>query len=165
MVRSLLLGSWLAVCGCSAAPFPMPPVGPHTMPLGSWPEISTPPPAVEAEEIGARPGPAYLWIDGQWAYQPLSHRWVWEQGKWCVPPPGTVYYAPAQLTQERFQTGQRVIRWNDRLQHFEEVDGHEDRWRWARGRFYSQNAAGQIVPSTLDPLCSNRSGFNGAAGR
>jgi hypothetical protein len=165
LLASAALAALIALPACSARPLPLPAVGPHTAPIESWPEISTPPPAVEAEEIGPRPGPAFVWIDGQWAYQPLSHRWVWEQGRWCVPPPGSVYYAPAQITQERYLTGKRVTRWNDRLQRYEEVDNQEDRWRWARGHFYRQSPDGQIVPSPLDPLCSSRSGFSGTPGR
>jgi len=140
----------LAACsGGSRVPGPR--LGDHPFPLDQWTEVSTPPPSVEAEEIGPRPSPRHVWIDGQWAYQPAGQRWVWEQGRWCVPPPGALFYArPRVLRERRVLTENdqplRVVRWNELLQRYEKVDLQADSWRWIKGAFYAPGARAALNP-------------------
>jgi hypothetical protein len=151
---------WLAAvllgCGTSSR-IPTPRSGEHPTPPDRWQEVETPPPPVEVEEL--TPAPAgYVWIDGQWIYQPMTRRWVWEQGRWCVEPPGALYYAPPRLARERKARTvdgevQRVVRWNELYQRYEEVDVMVDRWRWIPGTFYVRGALGQPVPWVGELTC------------
>src|SRR5262245_32912040 len=120
MRRALAPAIALLFSGCGPAKLPQPALGPHTEPVGEWAEIDTPPRPVQVEEVSPRPGPEYLWIDGSWDYQPLAKRWTWQPGRWCVPPPGALYYAPAQAARFRKATGRTVI-WNGALNRYEEV--------------------------------------------
>lgn len=140
------------VVGCGATrATATPAAGEPTEPLEQWVEVATPPPTVEVEEIPARPSAAHVWVDGQWAYQDVSSRWSWEQGRWCVPPPATLYYAPARVARERRAItgpdGQpvRSSRWNEMLKQGEQFDLQADRWRWHRGAFYVRGADGRPV--------------------
>ncbi len=151
---------WLAavLLGCGASSrVPTPRSGEHPTPLDRWQEVETPPPPVEVEEL--TPAPAgYVWLDGQWLYQPMTRRWVWEQGRWCREPPGALYYAAPRLARERkarIVDGevQRVVRWNELYQRYEEVDVMVDRWRWIPGTFYVRGATGQPVPWVGELTC------------
>jgi len=44
--------------------------------------VPGPPPGANVELRGVAPGPAFLWIDGSWAWR---SRWVWMPGSWVVP--------------------------------------------------------------------------------
>jgi hypothetical protein len=142
---------WLI--GCGGARLPEPPFGPHVIAPNDWVrDLEAPPPTVEAEEVTAPPSAKHVWIDGQWSFQPLNKRWVWSSGGWCEPPARMAYYARPAVERYRILVG-RVSRWNEALQRFEEVDSGDDRWKWARGRFYVKDARGVIVPSPDDPKC------------
>jgi hypothetical protein len=45
--------------------------------------VPGPPPAPRIEVRGVAPGPAFLWVEGYWAWH---SRWVWAPGRWVVPP-------------------------------------------------------------------------------
>jgi hypothetical protein len=62
-------------------------VAPPPPPLGAV-IVAAPPPLPVETMVGA-PGPAYVWIPGEWAW---SGRWVWVGGHWTLPPyPGAVW--------------------------------------------------------------------------
>ena len=141
------------LAGCGGRRFPEPTYGAQVLPPDAWvDDLEQPPPAVQSEEIGPSPGKGYVWIDGQWLYQPLTKRWTWEQGAWCVPPPGAAYYAQPVVERHRKATG-RVARWNEALQRYEEVDSGDDVYRWARGRFYVKEANGVVHPAAERASC------------
>ena len=145
--------------GCGGSHLPEPKFGPHTVAVNDWAEIEDPPPPVQSEEIEPSPGKSYVWIDGQWAFQPLSKRWVWDQGKWCVPPPNAEYYAPSEARRFRKKLG-RIVRWNEPMQRYEEVDSSDDRWHFMRGRFYAKAPDGSTQPSTSQPVCVDNPGID-----
>lgn len=164
MIRGALLiaaGLVLSLTGCGTTPIAKPPTGPQTIPLERWLEVDTPPPAVQVEEVGPQPSPKHVWIDGQWMFQSLAQRWTWEQGRWCIPPQGATYYAPAEVVRFRKVVG-RVVRWNEPFQRYEEVDSRDDRWRWMRGRFYGAKGPGGVaMPQAREAMCESTSGFDG----
>jgi outer membrane lipoprotein SlyB len=45
--------------------------------------VAQPPPPPPAETIVVAPGPGYVWIDGEWAW---NGRWIWLAGHWGYPP-------------------------------------------------------------------------------
>ncbi len=142
--------------GCGGRALRVPALGPH--PDGvRWDgeHLDTPPPSVQAEQIGDAPSPAHVWVDGQWTFVPLTKRWTWEQGAFCVPPPGALYYARPMLERYRLVLG-RTTRWNEALQRYEEVDTGDDRFRYRKGRFYARAADGAVVPITTKAVCTAR---------
>ena len=155
-MRAGLLGLLLAGCGARGA-LPAPRYGEHPVPVEQWQEVETPPPAIEVEEVGA-PRPGRVWIDGQWVYQPITRRWVWEQGRWCAEPPGALFYARARFARERravLEDGepQRLVRWNELQKRYEQVDIQSDHWRWIEGRFYVAGPGGGPTPWRGDLTC------------
>lgn len=137
----------ISALGCSSTPIPTPRYGEHPQPLSDWQEVGTPPPPIEVEEIGAASA-GYVWLDGQWVYQALTKRWLWEQGRWCIEPPSTLFYAPAQISRERQvqkeeDVSQRVLRWNEVKQRYERIEVQTDHWRWQPGAFYVTGAGGK----------------------
>jgi len=51
--------------------------------------LSQPPPPPPAETVVVAPGPGYIWIDGEWAW---NGRWIWVAGHWGYPPhPGAIW--------------------------------------------------------------------------
>jgi hypothetical protein len=52
-----------------------------------WPEMG--PPALRAEVIVARPGPAYVWIAGYWGWRAGGYYWV--PGRWVRERPGRAW--------------------------------------------------------------------------
>ncbi len=140
-----------AVAGCAKPLVPTFALGAHPDAV-PWdqPELVTPPPSVQAEEVPPRPGVDYVWIDGQWGYTLLTKRWTWDQGAWCKPPPGARFYARAEIQRYRAPVADqpRVTRWNESQQRFEEVDSGNDQYRWRRGRFYVTAQNGSVVPWT-----------------
>lgn len=58
-----------------AAPAPPPPTGSVVV------TVAPPPPPVET--IYVAPGPAYVWVGGDWTWR---GRWVWVNGHWVLPP-------------------------------------------------------------------------------
>ena len=55
--------------------------------------VPGPPPGPFVEVHGAAPGPAFVWIDGYWAWR---SRWVWTAGSWVVPPRAHAVWVPAR---------------------------------------------------------------------
>jgi len=56
---------------------------PATAPVESpYPPGQTPPPPLEESET-ASPGPDYVWVGGDWAW---NNGWVWVGGRWAIPP-------------------------------------------------------------------------------
>jgi WXXGXW repeat (2 copies) len=47
--------------------------------------VRVPPPAMRIEVRGVAPAPAYVWVDGHWAWE---GSWVWISGRWARPPAG-----------------------------------------------------------------------------
>jgi outer membrane lipoprotein SlyB len=45
--------------------------------------VAQPPPPPPVETIVIAPGPGYVWIDGEWAW---NGRWIWLAGHWGYPP-------------------------------------------------------------------------------
>jgi hypothetical protein len=86
----LILTSGLLLSACTKSALPLPPTGPNegTVPI----IIPHPPPPVRAEMIPARPGEQVVWIDGVWTWD--RRRWVWQGGRWEVPPTGAFYTQP-----------------------------------------------------------------------
>ncbi|MGD1147856.1 MAG: hypothetical protein ABR961_07905 [Thermoanaerobaculaceae bacterium] len=68
--------------------------------------VPGPPPGPIVELRGVAPGPAFVWIDGYWAWH---SRWVWMAGSWVVPPRAHAVWVPG--------------RWYR----------HTSGWRWAPG--------------------------------
>jgi hypothetical protein len=82
----------LFVGACSKSVLPLPPSGPNE---GTSPVVVPyPPPAARPEIIPAKPGNQVVWVDGVWLWD--RRRWVWQMGKWEVPPKGA-YYATAKI--------------------------------------------------------------------
>lgn len=156
MSRSLgLFGLFLLGCGSTRIATPR--YGEHPQPSAEWQEVDTPPPSVEVEEIDTIQA-GRVWLDGQWVYQALTRRWLWEQGRWCVEPPGALFYAPPRVTRERQvrqENGeaQRLVRWNELKQRYEQVDVQTDHWRWHPGAFYVAGPNGQPTRWTGELSC------------
>ena len=55
--------------------------------------VPGPPPGANVELRGVAPGPAFLWIDGSWAWR---SRWVWMPGSWVVPPRARAVWIPGR---------------------------------------------------------------------
>jgi len=56
---------------------------------------STPPEAVQVDEVSRPNDPREVWVDGYWTWR--NRRWVWEKGSWQLPPPGSYYARPALI--------------------------------------------------------------------
>lgn len=156
MSRAAWLLAAALLPGCGGRTLREPAFGPH--PDGSkWDGelLDTPPPPVQAEQIGDAPSPAHVWIDGQWTFLPLTKRWTWEQGAFCVPPAGATHYARPVLERYRLVLG-RTTRWNEALQRYEEVDSGDDRFRYRKGRFYGRAPDGSMAPIGTKPVCQTR---------
>jgi hypothetical protein len=157
--QALVLACAAALAGCgSSSRIPVPRAGEHPVPVALWLEVETPPPSVEVEELRTPAPPGHVWIDGQWIYQPVTRRWIWEQGRWCVEPAGALFYAHARITRERrsqVEDGEprRVVRWNELRRRHEEVDVQTDFWRWIAGVFYVAGAAAEPVPWAGELSC------------
>jgi len=52
----------------------------------------------------AAPGPAYIWIDGDWIWS--SGRYTWHEGRWDRPRPGRVWHGGS------WTQGPKGFRWN-----------------------------------------------------
>jgi outer membrane lipoprotein SlyB len=52
-------------------------------PQASTVVVSEPPPAVPVETVIVAPGPGYVWVGGEWAW---NGGWYWVSGRWCLPP-------------------------------------------------------------------------------
>ncbi len=51
--------------------------------------VTEAPPPAPTEVVTVSPGPAFVWIGGNWVWH---GRWVWERGHWARPPhPGAVW--------------------------------------------------------------------------
>ncbi len=53
--------------------------------------VTQAPPPVIVEQVVVRPGPAYLWVPGYYAW---NGRWVWERGHWVLPPRRGAVWVP-----------------------------------------------------------------------
>lgn len=153
-MRRLLAPALLLVSGCGGHALHEPVLGPHPD-TGKWDGelLDAPPPPVQAEEIGDPPSSAHVWIDGQWIFLPLTKRWTWEQGAFCVPPPGATHYARPVVERYRQAVG-RITRWNEARQRYEEVDSGDDRFRYRRGRFYARQPDGSVNAVAAKPVCA-----------
>ena len=61
------------------------------LPPGTEVIVSAPPPPPPNEVYVVNPGPAYVWIPGGWVW---AGRWVWEGGRWSVPPRRDAVWVP-----------------------------------------------------------------------
>lgn len=157
--EALALAAAAALASCSRVALPEPAYGPHTAPIEQWVEIDAPPPPVAVEEVGQPPSPRHVWVDGQWIYQPLSRRWTWQQGAFCIPPPGALYYARPEVKRFRKAVeGEPLVRWNEAMQRFERIEIADDRFLWAEGRFYITGERGRPVPGPA-AACAAAVGF------
>lgn len=133
-------------------------MGPQSVAESRWLVVATPPPVVEPAEPGNPPDASVVWVDGQWMYQRLARKWVWEKGAWCQPPPGMTHYAVPALRRVRTQ-GKKEIRWNELERRGEEVSRAEDEWQWLRGTFFVRDASGAILPMEGSATCFPQTGL------
>jgi hypothetical protein len=82
-LQGVLFGALVLASGCVAVP---PPAAPPAAAAPTAPEVVPP-----------RPGPAYVWVPGYWAWRRGAHEWV--AAAWLLPPrPGYAwtpgYWAP-----------------------------------------------------------------------
>lgn len=57
--------------------------------------VTASPPAVRAEVVVVRPGPAHVWVPGHWRWVAPRRTYAWTAGAWIVPPrPRAVWVAP-----------------------------------------------------------------------
>lgn len=75
----------------------------YSEPQVAYVEVPQAPPAPIVEPRPYPPGPGYIWVDGYWAWS--GDRYVWERGRWAVPPRG--YSAWAGPRYERYGHGYR----------------------------------------------------------
>jgi hypothetical protein len=136
----------LLAVACGPRPLNEPFYAPHRAGGTAWAEVASPPPVAPAEDVPAPPSDRHVWLDGQWLYQRVTNRWTWEPGAWCVPPSNAQFYARPALARVRHVVG-RTVRWNVMEGRYEEVDMADDRWTWARGRFYVGPSRARAVPS------------------
>jgi hypothetical protein len=100
LFKSLFLASAssLLVSGCVVRervvyrPPPPPPapvvVVPEPVVAGEIFVTAAPPPPI-VEQVTVSPGPAFVWIGGNWVWH---GKWMWERGHWARPPhPGAVW--------------------------------------------------------------------------
>lgn len=57
--------------------------GMATGPQASSVVVAEPPPPVPVETVIVAPGPGYVWVGGEWAW---NGGWYWVSGRWCSPP-------------------------------------------------------------------------------
>jgi outer membrane lipoprotein SlyB len=57
--------------------------GMATGPQASTVVVAEPPPLVPVETVVVAPGPGYMWVGGEWAW---NGGWYWVSGRWCLPP-------------------------------------------------------------------------------
>jgi len=50
--------------------------------------VTVRPPAAIVETRPVRPGPRYVWIAGYHRWDPAARAYVWEKGRWELPPAG-----------------------------------------------------------------------------
>ncbi|HEU4409728.1 MAG TPA: hypothetical protein VFS43_31020 [Polyangiaceae bacterium] len=142
-----------ASAGCAGAPLAEPAYAPHRAVESAWVEVNAPPPPSQPETVPAQPSPRHVWIDGQWVYQRVTSKWTWDHGAWCVPPPDARFYARPVVSRVRRVLG-RTTRWNALEGRYEEVDLADDRWSWAKGRFYLGPSRARAWPSDEKGECS-----------
>ncbi|MDJ0761866.1 MAG: hypothetical protein QNJ97_02665 [Myxococcota bacterium] len=54
--------------------------------------VAGPPPPVKQEVIPQSPSSNYVWVPGYWDWNEVDNQWIWEDGRWAVPPqPGYVW--------------------------------------------------------------------------
>lgn len=153
-----------ALAACGGVNVPTPAFGPQALPEASWTVVATPPPPVEPSEPGARPNPRMVWIDGQWLYQRVSRKWVWEKGAWCEPPVDVAYYARPALRRVRTK-GKPTLRWNEAESRGEEARAAEDEWFWVRGTFFVRDGRGGVLAVSESPVCLPPAGLGDPAAK
>jgi hypothetical protein len=158
VVLVALVALGLSSVGCASQRVRTPAYGPQVLPDASWQVVASAPPPVEASEPGAPPNARVVWIDGQWLYQRVSRKWVWEKGAWCEPPAGAAYYAAPVVRRVRI-TGRPSLRWNEAESRGEEILPSEDEWSWARGTFFVRDARGAVLPMSGSPTCTPATGL------
>jgi len=154
----------VVLAGCGGVKVPTPAFGPQPIPDAAWTLVSTPPPPVEPTEPGGRPNARAVWIDGQWLYQRISRKWVWDKGAWCEPPVNLAYYAPPGLRRVRV-IGKPTLRWNEAEARGEEVRGSEDEWYWARGAFFVRAPGSVVLTMSEFALCVPPAGLGDPAAK
>ncbi len=152
--RALTLALALAapLAGCSATPLAEPTYAPHRAVPSAWVEVNAPPPPAQSEMVPNAPTERHVWVDGQWLYQRVTNKWTWDHGTWCVPPADARFYARPAFARVRRVMG-RTVRWNTLEGRYEEVDVADDRWSWARGRFYTGPSRALAAPSDEKGAC------------
>jgi hypothetical protein len=97
------------------------------------------PPPFRREIRIARPGPDYVWVDGQWDWQ--GDNWVWVPGRWDRPSyrgarwvraryyrdGGAWRYEPGHWNRQRLVYGDDYRRWRDERGHRRHRDRDYDR--------------------------------------
>ncbi len=63
-------------------------------PVASVIEVNGATPEPKAEAPGKSPDPKLVWQPGSWRF--YSSRYVWEKGRWVVPPKPNALYTPAK---------------------------------------------------------------------
>lgn len=77
-----------AACGHS---IPQPPS--TAQPREGWQKVPYPAPPVLVQEVGPRPKPDAVWVDGSWSWE--RDDWSWKAGGWVRPLPAERYAKPA----------------------------------------------------------------------
>ena len=83
-------GSVLLLAGCTIREVHYQPA-PAPVAVQSEIDVSSAPPAPIVEEVAVSPGPGFVWIGGDWAW---NGRWVWERGRWDHRPRAGVVWVP-----------------------------------------------------------------------
>jgi hypothetical protein len=84
---TLATATWIA--GCVVAP--PPPRHAVVVEPYSGVIVRQPPPPLRTEVIGVAPSPRHVWVSGYWTW---NNRWVWQRGRWVMPPHHGARWAP-----------------------------------------------------------------------
>ena len=52
--------------------------------------------------IGPRPSPQHVWVDGYWVWRPGPARYEWVEGSWVLPPPKHKIWVPGHWRKVRY---------------------------------------------------------------
>jgi hypothetical protein len=85
-VPSWVVGAVVAASAC-APRIPRPTF--VVQPTSALVEVGEPPPPARVEVLPPQPGPAAVWIDGEWTWR--RGHWAWLSGRWCHPPAGGAF--------------------------------------------------------------------------
>ena len=88
--KLLTLAVFSAACGGGTQ---LVPSGPHPPHVQEFVEVPFPPPPAQIEELPeALDDPNCAWVSGEYRFR--DRHWVWEPGRWVVPPEGCYHAAP-----------------------------------------------------------------------